>query len=110
MQNLLSSTTAQTMSSVELVKIINDMRETGKPEIRHIDFMNKIEKICNETGLRFISHTYQHPQNKQFYPCALLDSRLSKLMVMTESAKTGSNQLSIQNQIAQKNLQKKLKL
>lgn len=87
MKKLLSTTATQTMSSVELVKIINDMREAGKPEMRHIDFMTKIEKICNETGLGFISHTYQHQQNKQFYPCALLCTRLSKLMVMSESAK-----------------------
>lgn len=79
--------TEKTMSSVELVKIINDMRDAGRPEIRHIDFMVKIEKVCSQTGLGFISHTYQHHQNKQFYPCALLCSRLSKLMVMTESAK-----------------------
>jgi hypothetical protein len=87
MQNLLSTTATQTMSSIELVKIINDMREDGKPVLAHTDFMTRIGRVSKETGISFKTDTYQHQQNKQFYPCALLCSRLSKLMVMSESVK-----------------------
>ena len=87
MQNLISSIETQTMSSVELVKLINDMRDSERPILAHTDFMTRIERISKETGISFKTDTYQNQQNKQFYPCALLDARLSKLMVMTESVK-----------------------
>lgn len=77
----------KTMSSVELVKIINDMRDEGKPVLRHSHFMDRIDRVSNEVGIPFQRHTHINEQNNQSYPCALLCLRLAKLMTMTESVK-----------------------
>jgi hypothetical protein len=35
----------KTMSSIELVKTINDLREDGVAELRHDNFMSKVLKV-----------------------------------------------------------------
>jgi len=85
MQNLISNT-SKTMSSVELVKIINDMRDDGKPVLAHTDFMTRINRVAKEIGDSFETGTYLDVQNKP-RPCFFLSSRISKLMVMSESVK-----------------------
>jgi hypothetical protein len=78
---------APTMSSLELVKIINDMREEGQAELRHDNFMQKIVKVLGEGGVLKFQGTYLHPQNGQEYPCYYLPKREAHLMVMSESYK-----------------------
>jgi len=85
--NDLSKMTTQTMTSLELVKIINDMREEGQSELRHDHFMAKIAKVLGEGGLPKFQGTYVHPQNGQTYPCYYLPKREAHLMVMSESYK-----------------------
>lgn len=76
----------QTMSSLELVKIINELREPEQAELRHNDFMAKILKVIGVDGARKFSHTYLDSQNKE-RPCYTLPKRECHLMVMSESYK-----------------------
>jgi hypothetical protein len=87
MTNELSKMTTQTMASVELVKIINEMREDGQAELAHRTFMEKIKKVLGEGGAQKFLRTYVHPQNGQTYPCYHLPKREAHLMVMSESYK-----------------------
>jgi hypothetical protein len=47
---------APTMSSIELVDLINSMREPGKAELRHDNFMAKIESHPGITSPKFLGH------------------------------------------------------
>jgi len=47
------SVDAPTMSSVELVQVINDLREEGNAELRHDNFMSKVEKVIGRDALKF---------------------------------------------------------
>jgi hypothetical protein len=85
MQELMNNT-APTMTSLELVKLINDEREEGQAELTHSDFMKKVVKVLGE-GVGNFSDTYRHPQNGQTYPCYRLPKREAHLMVMSESYK-----------------------
>lgn len=76
--------TTKTMSSVELVSIINELRDEGRAELRHADFLIKCEKVLGE-GVRKFSDTYIHQQNGQKYACYHLPKRECELMVMSES-------------------------
>jgi hypothetical protein len=82
----ISKLTTQTMTSMEVVKIINEMREEGQAELAHSDFMKKAVKVIGE-GIGNYSDTYVHPQNGQTYPCYRLPKREVHLMVMSESYK-----------------------
>lgn len=76
----------QTMSSVALVALINDMREDGSAEIAHSDFMKKIVRVLGEEGAGNFSGTYLDIQGKK-RPCYNLPKREASLMVMSESYK-----------------------
>lgn len=71
------------MSSVEIVEVINAMREPGRAELRHDDFMRK---LLGHPGIsaRNFSGTYFDTQNKE-RPCYYLPKREAELMVMSES-------------------------
>jgi len=73
-----------TMTSLELVALINSMRDAGKPEMAHADFMKKVARVLGEGSGKF-SDTYIHAQNGQSYPCYRLPKREASLMVMSES-------------------------
>ncbi|WP_025915783.1 phage antirepressor KilAC domain-containing protein [Herminiimonas sp. CN] len=74
----------KTMSSVELVGVINELREEDKAELAHSDFMKKVAKVLGDGAGKF-SDTYQNQQNGQTYPCYRLPKREASLMVMSES-------------------------
>jgi hypothetical protein len=83
----LISLVAKTISSVELVEIINEMREVGRAELRHDTFMEKIAKVLGSTAPEF-SGTVARPQPAggfRDYPCYRLPKREASLMVMSES-------------------------
>lgn len=45
-----------TMSSLELVEVINSLREDGRPELRHDNFMTKIENHPGIASPKFLGH------------------------------------------------------
>ncbi|WP_295991691.1 hypothetical protein [Rugamonas sp.] len=86
---LLKAAAAQavTMSSIELVDIINEMREPGSAELRHDNFMVKIEKHPGITSPKFLGHVQVPGPNgsSRQSKCYHLPKRESELMVMSES-------------------------
>ena len=74
-----------TMSSIEIVKIINDLREGGRAKIRHNDFLLKVEKVIGEPAKNFAGQ--YKAGNGQLQPCYNLPEREAHLMVMSESYK-----------------------
>lgn len=71
------------MSSVELVGIINSMREEGKPELRHDHFMVKLEKHPGIDSPKFLGQ-YKDATGRTL-KCYNLPKRECELMVMSES-------------------------
>lgn len=72
-----------TMSSVELVGLINAMREPGRAELAHSDFMKRIEKHPGVVAGNFSG--YYMAANRKKNPCYHLPKREAELMVMSES-------------------------
>lgn len=72
-----------TMSSVELVQVINDLREVGRAELRHDHFMVKIDRHPGIDGPKFRG-IYRDAANRE-KPCYHLPKRECELMVMSES-------------------------
>ena len=73
----------KTMSSVELVEVINSMREEGRAELRHADFMVKLEKHPGINSPKF-SGQYKDSTGRSL-KCYHLLKREAELMVMSES-------------------------
>jgi hypothetical protein len=71
------------MSSAEIVEVINAMRGPGKAELRHADFMVKLEKHPGITERNF-SGSYADPTGREL-KCYYLPKREAELMVMSES-------------------------
>ncbi|WP_332848684.1 hypothetical protein [Massilia sp. S19_KUP03_FR1] len=80
---LLLAAEAPTMSSVELVDVINEDREPGSAELRHDNFMAKIEKHPGIQSPKFLGD-YKDSRGRT-YPCYYLPKRECELMVMSES-------------------------
>jgi len=80
-------TTTPTMSSVELVDVINSMREPGSAELRHDNFMAKIEKHPGIASPKFLGHVEVPGPNGSVRKskCYFLPKREAELMVMSES-------------------------
>lgn len=72
-----------TMSSGELVQVINDFRDVGKAELRHDTFLTKVEKVLGEAHQKFLG-TYKDRSNRDS-KCYYLPKREASLMVMSES-------------------------
>lgn len=77
------ATTVPTITSMELVEIINDMREEGAAELRHDNFMAKIEKHPGIASPKFLGDYKDSRGRKQ--KCYHLPKREAELMVMSES-------------------------
>lgn len=75
-----------TMSSLELVELINEMREPGQAELAHSDFMKKVVKVLGESNAGNFSGIYKDGRNRD-KPCYRLPKREASLMVMSESYK-----------------------
>lgn len=79
-------TIGQVMSSVEIVKIINDMRDEGTAVLRHSDFLVKIKKVLGEDlATKFFGARIDSRGKEQ--PCYFLPKREAHLMVMSENYK-----------------------
>lgn len=86
MDTQLSKITDQTMSSLEIVKIINELRENGAAELQHSDFLKKIVKVLGDQVAGNFSGYYIALNGKK-NPCFNLPKREAQLMVMSESYK-----------------------
>jgi hypothetical protein len=71
------------MSSIELVSVINEMREYGQAELRHDNFMAKIEKHPGIDSPKFLGQ-YKDSTGRML-KCYHLPKRECELMVMSES-------------------------
>ncbi|CUI04698.1 hypothetical protein BN2497_4173 [Janthinobacterium sp. CG23_2] len=78
-----SQLSAPTMSSIELVELINSVRDLDRAELRHDNFMAKIEKHPGIDALKF-KGVYTGGNGQQ-RPCYYLPKREAELMVMSES-------------------------
>lgn len=74
---------APTMSSIELVELINEMREASRAELRHDHFMVKIEKHPGIDSPKFLGQ-YKDSTGRTL-KCYCLPKRECELMVMSES-------------------------
>ena len=82
-----STHTVPTMSSLDLVDIINSMRPEGSAELRHDNFMKKIENHPGITSPKFLGHVEIDIGNgaKRKSKCYHLPKRECELLVMSES-------------------------
>ena len=76
-------TTQPTISSVELVEIINSLRPDDAKELRHDNFMTKIEKHPGIDSPKFLGQ-YKDSTGRTL-KCYNLPKREAELMVMSES-------------------------
>lgn len=84
MNQLISSNKPVTMSSLELVEYINDLRSSnGESILRHSDFLSKVPKVLNG-GERNFSSAYFDMQGKE-RKCYLFPKREACLMAMSYS-------------------------
>lgn len=77
------TTATPTISSVELVEIINSMRPEGSAELRHDNFMVKIENHPGIQSPKFLGD-YKDSRGRM-QKCYHLPKREAELMVMSES-------------------------
>lgn len=80
MINILS---VKTMSSIDLVSVINEMRKDGAKELRHDNFMVKIESHPGINSPEFLGQ-YKDSTGRAL-KCFHLPKREAELMVMSES-------------------------
>jgi anti-repressor protein len=72
-----------TMTSLELVALVNEAREAGRAELRHADFMAKLERHPGIDSTKFLAQ-YKDSTGRTV-KCYRLPKRESELMVMSES-------------------------
>lgn len=100
MSNVIKTKSIQTMSSVELVEVINELREEGKAELRHDNFMVKIE---NHPGIQSPKFLGDYKDSKgRTYKCYHLPKREAELMVMSESLEVQTRVYDRMNELEQK--------
>lgn len=78
-----SQLSALTMSSIELVELINSVRDLDRAELRHDNFMVKIEKHPGIDSPKFLGQ-YKDSTGRNL-KCYYLPKREAELMVMSES-------------------------
>jgi phage antirepressor YoqD-like protein len=78
-----SDVVTATMSSIEIVALINNLRDEDKAELHHRTFMTKVSKVLGEDAQNFL-HIYKDSMNRD-QRCFNLPKREASLMVMSES-------------------------
>lgn len=89
MSKALSGLNKITMSSLELVKVINEVRKAENveaAELRHDHFMDKVLKVLGEEDAPKFRGIYKDNLNRE-KPCYFLPRRECQLMAMSESYK-----------------------
>lgn len=82
MNQLVTAAPTVTMSSVELVAVINDLREAYRVPLRHDHFMVKVEKVLEKDSPKFLGQ-YKDSTGRTL-KCYHLPKREASLMVMSE--------------------------
>ena len=99
----ISTTIVQTMSSLELVQIINELRPEGAAELRHDNFVTKIEKHPGIDAPKFLgTQKYGNNNTRKVYN---LPKRECELMVMSESLEVQTRVYDRMTELEQKALQ-----
>ena len=83
MNTITTIQSAKTMTSLEIVEVINELREKGSKELRHDNFMVKLEKHPGIDSPKF-SGQYKDSTGRML-KCYHLPKREAELMVMSES-------------------------
>lgn len=84
---LMNMTSTMTMTSLEVVDVINSYRDEDAPQLRHDNFLVKVRKIADELSLLNIQEsTYKNSRNQK-QPMLLLDKKACLLMVASETPK-----------------------
>ena len=84
---LMNMTSAMTMTSLEVVDVINSYRDVDAVRLPHDAFLKKVRKIKEELSLvNIYESTYKDSRNKK-QPCLLLDKKACLLMVASETPK-----------------------
>ncbi|NIA00089.1 hypothetical protein [Massilia sp. CCM 8734] len=83
LRTVISEPSVPTMSSIELVELINSVRDLGRAELRHDNFMVKIEKHPGIDSPKFLGQ-YKDSTGRSL-KCYYLPKREAELMVMSES-------------------------
>ena len=81
--NALTTNTAVTMTSLELVDYINSQRESEAAELAHSDFLKKVPQVLGKDAGNF-SSIYLDSMNRQ-KPCYTFPKREACLMAMSYS-------------------------
>lgn len=79
----ISTQPVQTMSSLEIVAVINELRPEGSAEMLHKNFMAKLEKHPGIDSAKFLAQ-YKDSTGRTL-KCYNLPKREAELMVMSES-------------------------
>lgn len=84
---LMKMTSTMTMSSLEVVAVINSYRDVDAVKLPHDAFLKKVRKIKEELSLvNIYESTYKNSRNQK-QPCLLLDKKACLLMVASETPK-----------------------
>ena len=76
-----------TISSLEIVELVNESRKEDAPKLSHSDFMKKVPRVLGMDfeGAGKFSDTYQNHQNGRTYSCYTFPKREACLMAMSYS-------------------------
>ena len=84
---LMNMTSTMTMTSLEVVEVVNSLRDEGAAQLRHDTFIAKVRKLKDELSLQnILEGTYKNSRNQK-QPCLLLDKKACLLMVASETPK-----------------------
>lgn len=76
----------KTMTSLEIVEVINSLRNEGKVELRHDHFMSKVAKVLGKAAPKFLGTAFYLANGaKREQSIYNLPKREAELMVMSES-------------------------
>ncbi len=84
---MMNMTSTMTMTSLEVVAVINSYRDEDVVKLPHNDFLKKVRKLKDELSLGNISEsTYQNSRNQK-QPMLLLDKEACLILVASETPK-----------------------
>ena len=86
MQNIMALANTQTMTSVELTEVINNIREQeGSSAIEHSDLMRRIKRLIPILGLSSVAEDKYLSSINQEQPMFRLDNRTLTISMKTIS-------------------------
>lgn len=87
MQNIMALANTQTMTSVEVVEVINSLRPADAAILLHKDFTRKVARVAEELAERSVARSDYVDSRGKTQPCYLLDKEMCLILVASESAK-----------------------